>query len=53
MTSQVLHSQQEATFITVGSASFYGVQERPDKVLVNSQEVQFSYRENQVRIGVV
>ncbi|XP_037546300.1 lysosomal alpha-glucosidase [Nematolebias whitei] len=48
MTSQVLHSQQEASFLTVGSASFYGVQEKPNKVLVNFQDVPFTYRVNQV-----
>lgn len=53
MTSQVLHSQQEASFMTIGSASFYGVQEKPNTVLVNSQDVPFTYRDNQVSAGVV
>lgn len=48
MTSQVLQNHVEATYITVESASFYGVKERPSRVLVNSQDAQFTYRENQV-----
>ncbi|XP_053711652.1 lysosomal alpha-glucosidase [Synchiropus splendidus] len=48
MTSQVLHNNVEATYITVASATFYGVKEKPAKVLVNSQESPFTYRTNQV-----
>ncbi|XP_026159866.1 lysosomal alpha-glucosidase isoform X2 [Mastacembelus armatus] len=48
MTSQVLHSNAEATYITVETASFYGVKEKPSRVLVNSQDAQFTYRTNQV-----
>ncbi|XP_008296603.1 lysosomal alpha-glucosidase [Stegastes partitus] len=50
MTSQVLHNNVEATYITVESSSFYGVKEKPSRVLVNSQEATFTYRENQVLI---
>uniref|UniRef100_UPI003AAB1127 lysosomal alpha-glucosidase n=1 Tax=Centroberyx gerrardi TaxID=166262 RepID=UPI003AAB1127 len=50
MTSQVLHSHLEATYITVQSASFYGVKEKPSRVLVNSQDAAFTYRANQVLI---
>ncbi|KAK5599029.1 hypothetical protein CRENBAI_026830 [Crenichthys baileyi] len=48
MTSHVLHSDQEGSFITIDSTSFYGVREKPSRVLVNSKEVPFFYRENQV-----
>uniref|UniRef100_H3CS37 Alpha glucosidase 2 n=1 Tax=Tetraodon nigroviridis TaxID=99883 RepID=H3CS37_TETNG len=48
MTSTVLHSNVEASYITVETASFYGVKQRPSRVLVNSQEAVFSYRDNQV-----
>uniref|UniRef100_A0A3P9HJ83 Si:ch73-12o23.1 n=1 Tax=Oryzias latipes TaxID=8090 RepID=A0A3P9HJ83_ORYLA len=48
MTSQVLKSQQEASFITVGFASFYGVSAKPSKVLVNSKDHPFTYRDSQV-----
>uniref|UniRef100_A0A4W6G9R1 Alpha glucosidase 2 n=1 Tax=Lates calcarifer TaxID=8187 RepID=A0A4W6G9R1_LATCA len=48
MTSQVLHNNVEATYITVELASFYGVKEKPSRVLVNSQDASFTYRENQV-----
>ncbi|KAM6939968.1 lysosomal alpha-glucosidase [Xenentodon cancila] len=48
MTSQVLRNNQEASFITVESATFYGVKEKPSRVLVNSQDAQFTYRANQV-----
>ncbi|XP_030207537.1 lysosomal alpha-glucosidase isoform X2 [Gadus morhua] len=48
MTSQVLRSHLEATYITVESASFYGVKAEPDRVLVNSQDAAFTYRANQV-----
>lgn len=49
MTSQVLHSNVEATYITVETASFYGVKQKPSRVLVNSQDAAFTYRANQVR----
>lgn len=49
MTSEVLRSNVEATYITVETASFYGVKQKPSRVLVNSQDAVFSYRENQVR----
>ncbi|KAM9314287.1 lysosomal alpha-glucosidase isoform 2-T2 [Pholidichthys leucotaenia] len=48
MTSQVLQSNIEATYITVESATFYGVKEKPSKVLVNSQDATFTYRDNKV-----
>lgn len=49
MTSQVLRSHLEATFITVESASYYGVKAEPSRVLVNAQDAAFTYRANQVR----
>lgn len=49
MTSEVLRSNIEATYITVETASFYGVKQKPSRVLVNSQDAVFYYRENQVR----
>lgn len=49
MTSEVLHSNVEATYITVETASFYGVKQKPSRVLVNSQDAAFTYRDNQVR----
>lgn len=52
MTSQVLHNNVEATYITVESTTFYGVKKKPSKVLVNSQDAPFTYRANQVRSGV-
>uniref|UniRef100_A0A8D3BUX7 Alpha glucosidase 2 n=1 Tax=Scophthalmus maximus TaxID=52904 RepID=A0A8D3BUX7_SCOMX len=48
MTSQVLRSDVEATYITVELASFYGVKEKPSRVLVNSQDATFTYRANRV-----
>ncbi|XP_056135894.1 lysosomal alpha-glucosidase isoform X2 [Lampris incognitus] len=48
MTSQVLHNHLEATYITVESASFYGVKEEPSKVLINSSDAAFTYRANQM-----
>uniref|UniRef100_A0AAX7SUU2 P-type domain-containing protein n=1 Tax=Astatotilapia calliptera TaxID=8154 RepID=A0AAX7SUU2_ASTCA len=48
MTSQVLSNHIEASYITVESASFYGVTEKPSRVLVNSQDAPFTYRNNQV-----
>jgi len=52
MTSRVLRSNVEATFITVETASFYGVRQKPSRVLVNSQDATFTYRANQVRAGL-
>lgn len=49
MKSEVLHSNVEATYIAVETATFYGVKQSPSRVLVNSQEAVFSYRDNQVR----
>ena len=51
MTSQVLHSHEEATYITIEMTSFYGVRSKPTRVTVNSQDAAFSYRANQVRPG--
>lgn len=48
MTSEVQHTNVEATYITVETASFYGVKQKPSRVLVNSQDATFTYRENQV-----
>lgn len=48
MTSHVLHSDQEGSLMTIDSASFYGVKEKPSRVSVNSQDVPFIYRDNQV-----
>lgn len=48
MTSEVLQNHLEATFIAVDSACFFGVKQKPSLVLVNSQGVPFTYRENQV-----
>lgn len=47
MTSQVLHDNVEATYITVESASFYGVKTEPSTVWVNHQKALFTYRDNQ------
>lgn len=52
MSSEVLHDNVEATYITVETASFYGVKQKPSRVLVNSQDAAFTYRVNQVRTGV-
>lgn len=49
MTSQVLHNNVESTKIAVESATFYGVKEKPSRVLVNSQDAVFNYRDNQVK----
>ncbi|XP_068606965.1 lysosomal alpha-glucosidase [Brachionichthys hirsutus] len=48
MTSEVLRSSVEATYITVETASFYGVTQKPSRVLVNSVDAAFAYRDNQV-----
>ncbi|XP_061778812.2 lysosomal alpha-glucosidase isoform X1 [Nerophis lumbriciformis] len=48
MTSQVLHNHVEASYITVESASFYGVKQMPSRVLVNAQDTAFTYKSNQV-----
>lgn len=52
MTSEVLHSSVEATYITVETASFYGVKQKPSRVLVNSQDAVFTYSTNKVSSGV-
>lgn len=48
LSSEVVHSHVEASYITVESASFYGVKSKPDRVLVNGQEAAFTYRDNKV-----
>ncbi|KAM9770100.1 lysosomal alpha-glucosidase [Menidia menidia] len=48
MTSQVLHSDEEGSFITVDSATFYGVKDKPSRVIVNSKDAPFTYRANKV-----
>uniref|UniRef100_A0A8C7JFA3 MICAL-like protein 2 n=1 Tax=Oncorhynchus kisutch TaxID=8019 RepID=A0A8C7JFA3_ONCKI len=52
MTSEVLHDHVEASYITVETASFYGVKMEPTRVMVNSHDAAFTYRANQVRLGV-
>uniref|UniRef100_A0A8C3M4N7 Uncharacterized protein n=1 Tax=Geospiza parvula TaxID=87175 RepID=A0A8C3M4N7_GEOPR len=47
-TSTVLHATTEATKVTVGTLSIFGVQKPPSKVLLNGQEKPFSYLDNQV-----
>uniref|UniRef100_A0A8D0G2F7 P-type domain-containing protein n=1 Tax=Sphenodon punctatus TaxID=8508 RepID=A0A8D0G2F7_SPHPU len=47
-TSTVLHSNVEATYITVDTLAVYGVREQPKTVTVNGKETPFSYLENQV-----
>ncbi|NXH48843.1 LYAG glucosidase, partial [Dicaeum eximium] len=47
-TSTVLHASTEATKVTVGTLSIFGVQKPPSKVLLNGQEKPFSYLDNQV-----
>lgn len=49
MTSEVLQNNVEATYITVETVSFYGVKAEPERVTVNSQDAEFTYRANQVR----
>uniref|UniRef100_A0A8C7J8X1 MICAL-like protein 2 n=1 Tax=Oncorhynchus kisutch TaxID=8019 RepID=A0A8C7J8X1_ONCKI len=41
-----------ASYITVETASFYGVKMEPTRVMVNSHDAAFTYRANQVRLGV-
>ncbi|XP_036804631.1 lysosomal alpha-glucosidase [Oncorhynchus mykiss] len=48
MTSEVLHDHVEASYITVETASFYGVKVEPTRVTVNSHDAAFTYRANQV-----
>ncbi|XP_076004053.1 lysosomal alpha-glucosidase [Genypterus blacodes] len=48
MTSHVLHNHVEAPSLSILSASFYGVKKKPSKVLVNSHDAPFDYRDNQV-----
>ncbi|XP_062999640.1 lysosomal alpha-glucosidase-like isoform X1 [Elgaria multicarinata webbii] len=47
-TSTVLHSNVEATYITVDTLTVYGVREEPKTVTVNSKEWPFTYLTNQV-----
>uniref|UniRef100_U3KHM3 P-type domain-containing protein n=1 Tax=Ficedula albicollis TaxID=59894 RepID=U3KHM3_FICAL len=47
-TSTVLHTSTEATKVTIGTLSIFGVQKPPSKVLLNGQEKPFSYLDNQV-----
>lgn len=47
-TSNVLHASTEATYVTIDTVSFYGMQEPPSKVLLDGQEKPFSYLDNQV-----
>ncbi|NXY38861.1 LYAG glucosidase, partial [Pomatorhinus ruficollis] len=47
-TSTVLHASTEATKVTIGTLSIFGVQKPPSKVLLNGQEKPFSYLDNQV-----
>ncbi|XP_062463934.1 lysosomal alpha-glucosidase-like isoform X2 [Pezoporus occidentalis] len=47
-TSTVLHASAEATEVTIGTLSIFGVREPPSKVLLNGQEKPFSYLDNQV-----
>ncbi|KAJ0051153.1 hypothetical protein NL108_014607, partial [Boleophthalmus pectinirostris] len=44
--SSVVHAHVEASYITVESSSFYGVQIRPEQVLVNGLEASFTYEDN-------
>ncbi|KAI4903325.1 hypothetical protein NFI96_015943 [Prochilodus magdalenae] len=48
MTSNVVHTHEEASYITVETVSFYGVKNKPTTVTVNSQEAAFTYAANQV-----
>lgn len=48
MTSQVLRDHVEASYITVETASFYGVKVKPTSVTVNTLDAPFTYRANQV-----
>ncbi|NXY52212.1 SUIS protein, partial [Ceuthmochares aereus] len=47
-TSTVLHTSTEATEVTIGTLSIFGVQEPPSKVLLDGKEKPFSYLDNQV-----
>ncbi|NXC83549.1 LYAG glucosidase, partial [Cercotrichas coryphoeus] len=47
-TSTVLHASAEATKVSVGTLSIFGVQKPPSKVLLNGQEKPFSYLDNQI-----
>ncbi|KAK2817716.1 hypothetical protein Q7C36_021649 [Tachysurus vachellii] len=48
LTSEVVRSHVEATYLTVETVSFYGVKTPPSSVTVNSQEATFIYKPNQV-----
>uniref|UniRef100_A0AAV2LKQ6 Uncharacterized protein n=1 Tax=Knipowitschia caucasica TaxID=637954 RepID=A0AAV2LKQ6_KNICA len=43
LSSAVLHAHVEASYTTVESASVYGLQSKPQQVLVNGVEVAFTY----------
>lgn len=47
-TSTVLHASTEATEVTIGTLSIFGVRKPPSKVLLNGQEKPFSYLDNEV-----
>uniref|UniRef100_A0A8B9FDC2 P-type domain-containing protein n=1 Tax=Amazona collaria TaxID=241587 RepID=A0A8B9FDC2_9PSIT len=47
-TSTILHASTEATEVTIGTLSIFGVREPPSKILLNGQEKPFSYLDNQV-----
>lgn len=47
-TSTVLHASAEATEVTIGTLSIFGVRKPPSKVLLNGQEKPFSYLDNEV-----
>ncbi|KAG8014605.1 Lysosomal alpha-glucosidase [Nibea albiflora] len=53
MTSEVLHSNVEATYITVETASFYGVKQKPSRVLVNFQDAAFTYSANKPNFALM
>ncbi|KAG5854548.1 hypothetical protein ANANG_G00038970 [Anguilla anguilla] len=48
MTSEVLHDNVEASYITVETVSFFGLKKEPSTVTVNSQDAAFTYTANQV-----
>ncbi|XP_053333226.1 lysosomal alpha-glucosidase [Clarias gariepinus] len=50
MTSEVVRSHVEATYLTVETVSFYGVRAEPKSVTVNTQEVPFSYTKQVLRV---
>lgn len=52
MQSQVVQTHVEASYITVESASFYGVQSRPEQVQVNGLEAAFTYTDDNKVLSV-